>query len=180
MLTQQIHKITASEREFKILLSRLGSIRHKMRFKQLFQTTLLIVAAALSFADIVSDMMLVHKYYLHPVLEQVRCDFLIRRRTDMACLKVYMRLTSCVFFRQEAFIFYKLTFAWIAAGGVAQFVIVIRCIWKKRTCLDLFPGPLRILLILSAIFLLAPALTNVVAAYVVIRNRPNVEEELIK
>ena len=66
--------------------------------------------------------------------------------------------------------FFILTVVWIALGGILQSVIVISFLCKRHTCLDPLSNSLRVLLLLSAPFLMGPVVVNVFGAYLVFQN----------
>ena len=73
-----------------------------------------------------------------------------------------------------------LTTTWISLCGFIQMITVIVLLCKGDSCLRPFGVPLRVLLCLSAPILLAPVVTNIFGAYLLICNGDNATEDLVK
>ena len=77
-------------------------------------------------------------------------------------------------------LYFILTTAWISLGGLVQTIAVIVLLCKGDSRLRPFRVPLRVLLCLSAPILLAPVVTNVFGAYLIICDGDNATEDLLK
>ena len=67
-------------------------------------------------------------------------------------------------------VFKYLTMGCILSGGCVQFAVVIYLFVRADPNLQLLPKPLRVLLLLTALILMAPVLVNFYAAFYVFRN----------
>ena len=71
----------------------------------------------------------------------------------------------------ELYLMFKyLTMGCILSGGCVQVAVVIYLFVRADPNLQLLPKPLRVLLLLTALILMAPVLVNFYAAFYVFRN----------
>ena len=122
------------------------------KFKQLLGVLIFLSAAIFTITDIAFDVALARKYYFHS-------------KTPPWDL---------------AWILFCLTALWIGLGGALQAIIVFVYLCRRHPSLEPLPTTIRFLLCISAPFLMAPVITSLFGAYLIIRDRGNVEEDVIK
>ena len=76
--------------------------------------------------------------------------------------------------------FFALTLLWIILGGLLQSIVVVHLLCKRHSSLDPLSNPIRLLLLFSAPFLMGPVIVNLLGTFLIIRNRVNIDEEIMK
>ena len=116
-----------------------------MECRRLFGCFAFLLAAVLSFTDITTDIMLAREYHL-------------KKRVVPS------------FFQ---YVLFLCTTSSIVLGGVVQTIIVIRNYCKRDSFFSAIPKQLGFLILITAPMLMAPVVTNLFGAYVMISNKIN-------
>ena len=158
-----------------------------MEFGQLIRLCAFLFGAVFSFADIISDCLLSQEYYsTYHILstcgtnsEMAPCPNL----SEYSSFDLTWSNNSTVI--QKKFIdanwyYFILTMVWLCLGGISHILVIICYLCKRNSCFSLFSWPLRLLILLSAPFLMAPAILNLLGAYLVFCNKATLHEDLIK
>ena len=135
-----------------------------LKIKQVISISVFLMAAILSIVDVGSDVGLAHQYYT---------NYLVAK-TYNGTNEVYKNL------HKDIFAFFISTGVWIVLGGLLQMTLVFVFFCKKHPSLEPFPQPAFILLCVSAPLLGASFVTNVFAAFLIFRNKDNLNADLIK
>ena len=153
-----------------------------MEFGQLIRLCAFLFGAVFSFADIISDCLLSQEYFsTYHILSTcgtnsniVRCPNLTTWSTNNSKINIQQQLVF------HNLLFFIITMVWLCLGGISHILVIIRYWCKSNSCLSLLSWPLRLLILLSAPFLMAPAILNLLGAYLVFCNRATLHQDLIK
>ena len=111
--------------------------------------------AAFTLVDIGSDAALAYEYW---------------NNSDSVRGWLYSNQTSNSLSSAYNFVFAFYTTVWLALGGLVQFILVARSLYRRDVRLDCLPKTVKILLLLSSPFLMAPVIVNAHGVISVIRN----------
>ena len=169
-----------------------------MDFKQFLGLSVFLLGAVFSGLDIGADILLARKYFLKSFGQDKdeNCEnFMysyptphLQNNSMKSNNKITKKIRSQIYSRLEystirstfSNYLFLLTTTWIILGGFLQTIIIIRYKRARHTCLDPFSLPMRLILIFTAPFLLAPVFVNIFGAYLILRNLPNVNEDIVK
>ena len=157
-----------------------------MEFGQLFVLCAFLFGAVFSFADIISDCLLTQEYYsTYHILstcgtnsEMARCPNLSEYSSSYQTKSYDLTIQEKLVYNN--WFYFKLTMVWLCLGGISHILVIIRYWCKSYSSFSLFIWPLRLLILLSAPFLMAPAILNLFGAYHVFCNKATLHEDLIK